>query len=174
MLHERLSFRCFGNDPPELRSDTQALYLTNEYPHPIRFTMLEIPKPFVIMNTRKGVVKPVGSQKSVQRMSIFDGDGPTYELESGRTLQFNITFQPAVDECKLNPPDVIFDVHIRLYFTDRHDQVRTHTHQTRRLEFNQTRHNSRSCTHVQAQLFTFFSCGKGNVQTGWVEDQVEL
>ncbi|OAE24036.1 hypothetical protein AXG93_4079s1260 [Marchantia polymorpha subsp. ruderalis] len=123
MLHERLSFRCFGNDPPELRSDTQALYLTNEYPHPIRFTMLEIPEPFVIMNTRKGVVKPVGSQKSVQRMSIFDGDGPTYELESGRTLQFNITFQPAVDECKLNPPDVIFDVHIRLYFTDRHDQL---------------------------------------------------
>ncbi|KAL2644339.1 hypothetical protein R1flu_011926 [Riccia fluitans] len=118
MLYTRLSFRVFGNDPYELRTDTQALYITNPYSHPITFFLKGIPEPWEVLNVRKGVLKPIVSGRQVQRMSVFQ-DNPCgkHELVPGKTLQFNLTFRPIVDECRLEPPDMIFDSKIEIEFS---------------------------------------------------------
>ncbi|KAL3697570.1 hypothetical protein R1sor_011646 [Riccia sorocarpa] len=121
-LHQRLSFRVFGNSL-DMRTDTQPLYVTNPYPHVITFFVKGIPEPWEVLNVRKGVLQPVVSGREVQRMSVFQGTScGKHELEPGKTLQFNLTFRPVVDECRLEPPDVIFDSQIEIEFSHDYKQ----------------------------------------------------
>ncbi|CAM6126072.1 unnamed protein product [Calypogeia fissa] len=116
-LLERLTFQCFGNDPPDRRLDIQSLYLTNIYAHTISFDIF-VPEPFKVLTIRHGVLQPVELGDQCQRMSIFHSPLNHFELEAAHTLQFNIMYRPVVDECLLDPPDIVVDLEFLVDFID--------------------------------------------------------